>query len=216
MVILPIGKKLKKKIHLEIAQAQDLLIMEIFQFFPNAVIHGGTAIWRCYGGNRFSEDIDLYLSSFSWQRLDNFAQSLKTRGFELEKFKKTNNSLFSKLKFREQTIRFEAILKNIKSYKTANFEMTDGTFIIVNTLKPEDIIQEKIDAYLKRRKIRDLYDVFFLLKLLEDKTKIKTPLKKILKEYQKPLDEKELKALLIVGAIPRTEDMLEEIKKWVK
>ena len=27
------------------------------------VLHGGTAIWRCYAGNRFSDDLDLYVKS---------------------------------------------------------------------------------------------------------------------------------------------------------
>ena len=30
---------------------------------PDATLYGGTAIWRCYGGNRFSEDIHIYLSN---------------------------------------------------------------------------------------------------------------------------------------------------------
>ena len=29
---------------------------------PNAILHGGTAIWRIYSGKRFSEDLDLYLT----------------------------------------------------------------------------------------------------------------------------------------------------------
>lgn len=216
MVILPIGKKLKKKIHLGIAQAQDLLIMEIYRFFPKAVIHGGTAIWRCYGSNRFSEDIDVYLPSFAWQRLNDFAKSLKERGFEIEKFKKTDNSVFLKLSYGGQIIRFEAIRKNIKHYKTANFEMTDGTFVVANTLKPEELVVEKINTYLKRRKAKDLYDIFFLLRLIENKTRVSVSLKNFLEKFERPLDEKELKILIIAGAISQVEDMLAEIKKWAR
>jgi predicted nucleotidyltransferase component of viral defense system len=61
MVTLPIDKKLKKKIHKTVALAQDILVLELYDKFPSAVIHGGTAIWRCYGSNRFSEEIDVYL-----------------------------------------------------------------------------------------------------------------------------------------------------------
>jgi len=38
--------------------------------------------------------------------------------------------------------------------------MTDGISILVNTLTLEEVIIEKVSAYLKRRKIRDLYDIF--------------------------------------------------------
>jgi len=41
---------LKKKIHKDIAMAQDLMIIELYDNLSNAVIHGGTALWRCYGG----------------------------------------------------------------------------------------------------------------------------------------------------------------------
>ena len=61
MVVLPLHHKLKKKIHKTIALAQDILVMKMYEKFPNAIIHGETAIWRCYGSNRFSEDVDVYL-----------------------------------------------------------------------------------------------------------------------------------------------------------
>jgi hypothetical protein len=55
LVILPLVKKLKKKIHRAIALAQDIIVLEIYEKSPSAVIHGGTAIWRCYGSNRFQK-----------------------------------------------------------------------------------------------------------------------------------------------------------------
>ena len=54
--------RLKKKLHREIALLQDELIDIIYSIEPNAVLHGGTAIWRCFQGNRFSEDLDFYLT----------------------------------------------------------------------------------------------------------------------------------------------------------
>jgi len=59
MVSIPLILKLKKKSEKEIAYAQDIVVGELYKFFPDAVIHGGTAIWRCYQGNRFSS---LYVS----------------------------------------------------------------------------------------------------------------------------------------------------------
>lgn len=217
-MIIPLNKKLKKKTHRDIALVQDLLAIEIYNNFPEAIIHGGTAIWRCYGSNRFSEDIDIYLlpKLKDSNKIEIFLKSLKSNGFTVKKFKKTKNSIYSKFSFSNIIVSFEVLFKNIKNYITKTFEMSDGTFIIVNTLTPEDMIIEKILAYKKRRKIRDLYDIFFLLKFVEDKEKIEKPLKNLIQKFEDPVDAKDLKTIIISGAVPNISDMLREMKRWVK
>jgi predicted nucleotidyltransferase component of viral defense system len=217
MVTLPIDKKLKKKIHKTIALTQDILVLELYDRFPSTVIHGGTAIWRCYGSNRFSEDIDIYLPlTLKNANFQEFLDSLKRKGFIIQKFKKTNNSIFAKFSYYDAIIRFEAVFKNVKNFVTKRFEMSDGTFILVKTLKPEEIIKEKVLAYLKRRKVRDLYDIFFLLRFVEKKEEVGKVLNQLIKNFQKPIDEKELKVLIISGSIPTVEEMAEEVSKWVR
>jgi len=216
MVILPIEKKLRKKIHKQVALAQDILILEVYNIFPKAIIHGDTAIWRCYGSNRFSEDVDFYFPLEVKERLQVLTENLKKRGFIIEKFKRTNNTIFAKFSYLNTSIRLEAVFKKIKKYVTKNFEMNDGTFILVNTLSPEEMILEKISAYKKRKKVRDLYDIFFLLKFVENKEKIKEALKDFLEKFEKPEDEKELKVLIISGSIPNVESMVEVMRAWVR
>jgi predicted nucleotidyltransferase component of viral defense system len=216
MVILPIEKKLRKKIHKQVALAQDILILEVYNIFPKAIIHGGTAIWRCYGSNRFSEDVDFYFPLEVKEKLQVLTENLKKRGFIIEKFKRTNNTIFAKFSYLNTSIRLEAVFKKIKKYVTKNFEMSDGTFILVNTLSPEEMILEKISAYKKRKKVRDLYDIFFLLKFVENKEKIKEVLKDFLEKFEKPEDEKELKVLIISGSIPNVESMVEVMRAWVR
>jgi len=214
MVLLPIQKKLKKNLHRTIALSQDLLVMEIYNFFPRAVLHGGTALWRCFGSNRFSEDVDVYFpTSVRNYRFKNFLEKLKDRGFTVEKFKKTNNSIFAKFSFSGTITRLEAVFKNVKIFVQKNYETFDGNFMVVNTLPPEILMEEKISAYLKRRKVRDLYDIFFLSKIVE-KNKVKNL--ELIKKFKEPVDEKELKALIIVGSIPSATFMLEEVRRWVK
>jgi len=217
MVILPIDKKLKKRMHKIVALAQDILVMEVYDNFFTAIIHGGTAIWRCYGSNRFSEDVDFYLPlAMKGTNAENFLEGLKRKGFAIEKFRRTNNAIFAKFSYLGVVIRYEAVFKNIKNIMTKPFEMSDGTSILVNTLLPEEIIKEKVSAYFKRRKIRDFYDIFFLLRFVEDKEKIKNELMKFIKEFKKPADEKELKTLIISGSIPTVEGMMEVVRAWVR
>lgn len=209
MVEIPIVLKLRKEGHKEIARAQDLLIEEVYRVFEDAVLHGGTAIWRCYKGNRFSEDLDFYLNKDN-KKIEALFENLR-KNFVIEKRKISENSLFSVLNFNGTIIRFEAIFKKVKG-ELKEYEKADGNLISIYTLSAEELIKEKADAYLKRLKIRDLYDVFFLLRYA-DKT---TDMNRLIKNFKKPVDENELKVLIIEGLIPSVEGMLNYIRKWEK
>jgi predicted nucleotidyltransferase component of viral defense system len=181
-------------------------------------MHGGTAIWRCYGGKRFSEDIDVYITK-EFDREENFQtliNSLEQLGFSAVKFKHTGNSIFSKFNLSGTEIRFEAVFKTVGNYVTKPFELSDGTFMNVYTLSSDDILIEKIAVYRERKKIKDLYDIWFLLNLVEDKSKVLKHLKGIETMLKKPADYSSLNALIILGAVPRTEDLIGGIKSWLR
>lgn len=199
---------------MEIAMAQDMAVEIFYSAFPHGVLHGGTAIWRCYSGNRFSEDIDIYVER-DIERIDGFFEALKKRGFEVVKKRVKENALYSTLKFGEAEIRIEAIFKRVKGI-VKEYETYEGNLLNVFTLTLDAMICEKIDAYLKRRKIRDLYDIFFLLRSAEKSERLKSKLSNLLQNFKQPMDEKELKALLLFGAIPGKEDMLEYMKRWAR
>jgi hypothetical protein len=55
---IPLVKILKGRL-LRIAELQDAVILELSRRFY-FVLHGGLAVWRVYGGKRFSLDIDIY------------------------------------------------------------------------------------------------------------------------------------------------------------
>ncbi|MFH1398677.1 MAG: nucleotidyl transferase AbiEii/AbiGii toxin family protein [Candidatus Woesearchaeota archaeon] len=204
--MIPLSLKLKKELHRNIAAAQDQIVAEMYSVFNNAVMHGGTAIWRCYQGNRFSEDIDVYLQKDE-TKINMLFSKLEKRGFVVGKKCILENSLYSELVQNRISVRFEALFKRangiLKEYETA-----DGNMITVYTLSPEEFIAEKVDTYLKRLKIRDLYDIFFMLRYTS-REKVKEELEKLLKGYKSPIDEKELKALIIEGLVPSPAKMLE-------
>ncbi len=217
MVILPIDKRLKRRVHRNLALSQDILVMEVYNIFPASVIHGGTAIWRCYGGNRFSEDADFYLPMAAKSRdMEAFLDSVKGKGFSVGKFRKTGNAIFAKFTYLGTEARLECVFRDMKDFTTRPFEMSDGNSMLVNTLKPEDLIGEKVSAYMGRKKARDLYDIFFLLRLAEDREKVKAYLRKLPMDLPKPPDERELKALIISGAVPSFEEMAGEVKRWAR
>ena len=119
------------------------------------------------------------------------------------------------MKFNDTEVRLEGIFKKVSGVPK-EYETVEGTLITVYTLLPEALIKEKIKAYLKRKKIRDLYDVFFLLRFVREKEKIKKELEALIASFKKPLDEEELKTLILYGITPSSEEMIEYIKRWLK
>ena len=211
---IPLGLKIKRKRHREIAFFQDIIVEKLYEIFSKAVIHRETAIWRCYNGNRFSEDIDVYIER-KITKLNLLFDSLQKEGFRIIKKRVRENSLFSVLKFNDTEVRLEGIFKKVQGIPK-EYETVEGTLITVYTLLPEALIKEKIKAYLKRKKIRDLYDIFFLLRFVREKEKIKKELEALMASFKKPLDEKELRALILYGITPSSEEMIEYIRRWLK
>ena len=214
MTYIPLNLRLKKKIEKDIAYAQDIIVGELYNFFPNAVIHGGTAIWRCYQGNRFSEDVDVYIKKDE-KKIEEFFESLEKKGFKIIKKRVKENSIYSELDFNNTITRFEATFQSKKPF-SKRYETSESFFINVYTLSPEDLIMEKVETYLKRKKIRDLYDIYFLINYVDNKRDVEAYLRKLIKNYENPVDEANLTNIIIMGAVPNSEKILMEIKKWAK
>lgn len=207
---IPLALKIKRKAHQDIAYVQDIIMNEVYQFFPKAVFHGGTAIWRCYNGNRFSEDIDMYLSEKN--QVSAFFKNLQQKGFLIHKQKVTEQSLYSLLEFNRTQVRFEALFIHKKNAILKEYELIDSTYMTVYTLSGEDLLLEKIAACLKRGKVRDLYDIFFLLRYTEGKR----PKELGAIECAEIHDEENLNAIILSGPIPTVKEMKEYIARWGK
>ncbi len=205
---IPLQTRLKRETHKKIAYAQDLIVQEVYSILNKAVLHGGTAIWRCYQGKRFSEDLDFYFPNDK-SKIELLFENLKKIGFQIKKKKISENSIYSELEFDRTSVRLEATFQNISGV-IVDYEMSDGTFISIYSLTTEDFLIEKINTYLKRFKVRDLWDIFFLLK----SSKIsKKDIEKLINNYKKPIDEDNLKVIIIEGIIPSSDEMLDYIKK---
>lgn len=204
---IPLYNRLRKQAHKDIAAAQDLVMRDIYGYFPKAVFHGGTAIWRCYGGNRFSEDLDFYLPSKSG--IPAFFQNLERQGFRILKQRVKENSLYSLVEFNRAQVRVEAVFTAKKGAILKEYELADGNLMTVYALSAEELLQEKISACLKRKKARDLYDVFFLLRFVHERPKNLAATASVQIE-----DEETLPAIILSGPIPTTGEMKRYIETW--
>lgn len=209
---IPLCRRIRRRQHREVAEAQDTAVEVLYSVFPRAVLHGGTAIWRCYSGNRFSEDLDLYLERDP-ERIGRLFELLEKRGLEVLKRRMGENALYSTLKLGEAEMRLEAVFRKVRGI-LGEYETCGGDLLTVYTLSPEDLLEEKVEAYLTRRKIRDLYDVFYLLRLVEKSEKNRERISRLLRNFKSPTDERELKVVILFGAVPSVGEMLEYLRRW--
>lgn len=211
--MLPLAKRLKRKAQLEIATLQDIVVEIVYKIDLNAVLHGGTAIWRCYAGTRFSEDLDFYLTAQKFE--EKFEKECKRCGIEIKKLKKTANLIFAKVELSSTVVSLEGNFSVRKKGIIANYERVDGTKMPVYTLAPEELIREKMQAYLSRRLIRDLYDIYFLLTSgIANPSLIKNELKEFLQKLPEPKDEHVLKTLIYSGAVPSFKSMRDYLRRF--
>lgn len=212
---IPLENRLRKKLHVDIARLQDEIVELLYNISNRLILHGGTAIWRCYNGNRFSEDLDFYLD-----HIENFESKLKDEikkhGLVITKFKKTENLIYCKISNGSVEIRVEINFSKKVKYVLGKYERADGSEMNVFVLSPDDLIIEKMGAYLHRRFIRDIYDVFHLLSFVRDKKNISIHLKDFLQHIQPPIDEKNLKILIYSGSIPSYKQIVEALEFWSK
>ncbi len=211
----PLYNRLKRRQHRDIALLQDEIVDIVYYVEPKAVLHGGTAVWRCYSSNRFSEDLDFYLGKTKGFK-EAFARALKSRGFSLQKFKQSSSTIFSKISSSSAEVRFEAALRKPDSFVAADYERLDGSKTSVFTLSPEALLAEKLGAFQNRKKVRDLYDVFILSSFAEPGGALTEKAREFLKTATKPADEKNLRVLVFSGAVPSFQQMLSALKRRFK
>lgn len=212
---IPLENRLRKRLHVEIGRLQDEVIDIVYSLEEKAVLHGGTALWRCFSGNRFSEDLDFYLNADKKFERE-FKQKLESRGLQLLKYKKTTNAVYSKISNGTVEVRFEADLRKPKDFEVREYERIDGTFSNVFTLSPEKLLEEKLEAFKNRKLIRDLYDVFMLSSLEFENKKINSKVKEFLKKIPEPVDEKNLKTIIFSGAVPSFGQMVFALERRFK
>ncbi len=210
---IPLINRIRRESHRQIALLQDIVIYEVYKILPRAVLHGGTSIWRCYSGKRFSEDLDFYFPNDK-KGIYALFQNLKNLGFEIIKKKVSDRSVYSEFIFNRTSVRLEATFQKCNGL-LVDYEKIDGTIIYIFSLSSEQLIIEKTITYLRRKKIRDLWDIFFLLKHVRDFNIIKNNLAELIKKYEPPIDEGDLKIIIIEGIIPTAKEMIDYIqRKW--
>jgi len=205
---IPLAKILKGR-PLRIAELQDEVVLELSKKF-DFVVHGGTAVWRIYGGKRFSRDIDIYHSDP--QRIAEHFSKV----FNVVRVKITPSKVLYLRIVDKATVELEASppFEEIETIES-DFWLVDGSSVVVKTLTPENLVKEKVRAFLDRKKARDLYDIYYLLDFCEKE--IGSELRKVLPELKEaPRDFSGLKELILMGMAPSFETIVRKVRRYAK
>ncbi|MCL5434478.1 MAG: nucleotidyl transferase AbiEii/AbiGii toxin family protein [Candidatus Marsarchaeota archaeon] len=211
---LPISNILKSRDELETAQLEDDTVSVLANITDKMAMHGGTAIWRCYNGKRFSTDIDVYTWDENFK--EKFMKSAEKMGMEVSKFREKRVT-FINIRKNNTEIKIEP--RNVEKIAILMpYERIDGSKVNILVLSPEDLVLEKIDAYNDRRVYKDLYDITILLNSVKKPDKIKEALSEFAKDIKAPDEDvqsfTEFKATIYAGVIPSYAKMVDFIKMW--
>ncbi|MGC8505426.1 MAG: hypothetical protein ACP5NK_01785 [Thermoplasmata archaeon] len=198
---------------LKIAELQDYVIDIIYDHFqPDALLYGDTAIWRCFGGMRFSEGIDIYMDI---DPFNHFVSALKDYNLELA----WQDPEFP-TRIRVAGMETDLLLETKHGYaenEMRTYSRVDGTTKTISLLSPTELMIRKMEAYGGRRYIRDIYDLFILTSWLNKSDYvIKSRFTSFLNGIHRPVDEKVLSSLLYAGRMDLNFDqMIEYMKRWI-
>ncbi len=214
------------------AKLEDTLMEVLYGKYTNLVFHGGTAIWRCYSGNRFSRDLDFYMeaktSAEKTQEYRAFPRFLQDNGFTVKEkgYSKSNDAMHFIVELAGTKMKIDINFKYKKGIH-ADYSKIDGSKIVVLSLSPAELLDEKIIAYsdkfnneggFKHPEAHDLYDMWYLVSLIkkaDPKTakKMRELIAKI--KNKPPPDISSLDHMIITGLPPSFELMIKRLKEWV-
>ena len=207
----PIESQLHNESQLRVARLQDDVISIIFKS-AGSVVHGGTAIWRCYSGKRFSEDIDLYVRKK--QRLKQLVNRIAQSGLRIQFNRERRGTIYYDISNDQANISLQVKILPRKKGGLVQYEKVDGVRTEIYALRPEALIGEKVEAYMDRRLIRDIYDIMVLSKSVIDRGEAAASLLRSLPKMPRPKDENVLKRLVYSGPVPSFVDIIDYLKRW--
>src|SRR3989338_8894728 len=156
---------------------QNLLLFVVYQIHGNDIVFkGGTALKKCYGLDRFSEDLDFTCAGdIDMEKIENMLDRFKvdltkeSRKYEngLKVTMKIKGPLYigvpqSQCRFIiDFSFRVNVILP--PAIKTIGRFLEEIPSFDVFVMQEKEILAEKIRAILSRKKARDLYDLWFLV-----------------------------------------------------
>ncbi len=156
----------------------DLIQQEIFEmealawlknkgFLRNMIFCGGTMLRLCYGLKRYSVDLDFW--TYRVDRIDQFFINLKDSlkpDYDLTDAQNKYYSLLFEIKKAPYPRKLKIEIR--KENKESDFQDTiayspySNLQVLLKSFTLEQMMKNKIEAFLDRKEIRDVFDIEFL------------------------------------------------------
>lgn len=237
--------------HLTVRNAEKDYLLELLLFAlsddrRSLAFKGGTALYKFYNLNRFSEDLDFDLVGKRFdidKMIKKIIRNLDLTGMQRTLYEKIEHGNETNIRFIVRGPLYDGS-KNSMSRVTLNISKREKPISLLNkllvatypeipsfelsVLDIEEIAAEKIRCIMTREKPRDIYDLWFLSK--KDITLDVRLINKKLKIYKLTFNQKKFIEKinekqkmwkrdlqdLIIGTLPEFNDVANEIKDWCK
>ncbi|GAB6183298.1 nucleotidyl transferase AbiEii/AbiGii toxin family protein [Thermodesulfovibrio hydrogeniphilus] len=159
---------------------QDLILQEKFElevldklksgrFLNYLIFTGGTMLRLCYELNRFSVDLDFWF--FKKIEVEDFFYKLKNflqHQYEIKDAENKYYTILFEIKAetypRNLKIEIRKEIKNIQTEFAIAYSKYSNIQVLVRTPTLKEVMKNKIEAFLSRGEIRDVFDIEFLVK----------------------------------------------------
>ncbi len=159
---------------------QDLIKQEQFELevleklnskrlLSGLIFAGGTALRLCYGLNRFSVDLDFWIATKSepkvlFLKLKNCLREVYEIRDAANKFHTILFEIRAKGYPRSLKIEIRKKPRKIRGETAIAYSRHSNVQVFLKVISLEEAMISKIEAFLNRYEIRDLFDIEFLLK----------------------------------------------------
>lgn len=139
------------------------------RLLANLIFGGGTMLRLCHGLDRYSVDLDFWVTKkIDWIRFYSRMEKYLMQFYKLTDSANKHYTILFELKSpqfpRSLKIEIRKEAKIIKTDTSIAYSPNSTVQVMMKTVALEDMMKSKIDAFLSRREIRDAYDMEFLLK----------------------------------------------------
>lgn len=140
-----------------------------YRLLDKLVFGGGTMLRLCFGLNRYSVDLDFWITKMlDLNKLFKDIKKALELDYTIKDLVNKHNTLLFEIKNKNypRSLKIE-IRKELKKIKTENaiaYSPNSNIQVLLKVVSLEDMMKAKIDAFLGRYEIRDIFDIEFLLK----------------------------------------------------
>jgi len=139
------------------------------KFLNYFVFGGGTMLRLCFGLNRFSVDLDFWIirdidTDKLFEDFKKYLSQFYTVKDSANKFYTLLLEIKSKDYPRSLKIEIRKETKKIKTETAIAYSRYSNMQVFLKVISLQDMMKTKIEAFLDRKEIRDVFDIEFLLK----------------------------------------------------